>query len=122
MVPSLMWYRFEKIRNIEAPITISGVTSGKSIRKLAAPEPRPRHRASPMASPTPRAVAIGIVNRASLRLCIRAGSNVSSKFSDASFQIASYHCMLNPWKVLRERPSLNENWTATRTGAIVQMM
>jgi hypothetical protein len=63
-----------------------------------------------------------MVSRASLRLCMRAGSNVSSKFSDASFQIASYHCMLNPWNVLRDRPLLNENWTAITTGAIVQMM
>ena len=117
-----MWYRFEKIRNIDAPITISGVTSGKSIRKFAAPEPRPRHRARPIARPTPSAVAIGIVSSASLRLCVRAGRSVSSKPSDASFQIASYHCRLNPWNVLRERPALNENCTAIRTGAIVQMM
>ena len=121
-MPNRTWYRFEKIRNIEAPITISGVTSGKSIRKFAAPEPRPRHRASPMARPTPSAVAIGIVSNASLMLCMSAGSSVSSKPSEASFQIASYHCKLNPWKVLRERPSLNENWTAIKTGAIVQMM
>src|SRR5687767_15129499 len=75
-----------------------------------------------MARPTPNTVAIGIVSRASLRLWRSAGSSVSSKFSEASFQIASYHCVLNPWKVLRERPSLNENCTAIATGAIVQMM
>ena len=121
-MPSWKWYRFVKIRNIEAPITISGVTSGNSIRKLAEPEPRPRHRASPIARPTPSAVAIGIVSSASFRLCMRAGRSVSSKFSDASFQIASYHCVLKPWNVLRERPALNENWTAIRTGAIDQMM
>ena len=53
---------------------------------------------------------------------MRAGRSVSSKFSEASFQIPSYHCMLNPWNVLRERPALNENCTAITTGAIVQMM
>ncbi len=67
-------------------------------------------------------MAIGIVSNASLRLCISAGRSVSSKPSDASFQIASYHCMLNPWNVLRDRPALNENCTAIATGAIVQMM
>src|SRR5262245_49990946 len=113
-----MWYRFAKIRNIEAPITISGVTSGNSIRKFAPPEPRPRHRASPIARPTPIAVAIGIVSSASFRLWTSAGSSVSSKFSEAESQIAVYHCVLKPWNVLRDRPALNENCTAIATGAI----
>jgi hypothetical protein len=67
-------------------------------------------------------VAIGIVRSASLMLCMSAGRSVSSKPSDASFQIASYHWVLNPWNVLRERPELKENCTAIVTGAIVQMM
>src|SRR4029453_16657544 len=60
--------RGQKNKNNSTPITISGVTSGKSIRKLAGLAPQPVQRARPMASATPRGVAISIVTAGSWRI------------------------------------------------------
>ena len=47
-----------KTSSSETPITISGVTRGKSMMKFETPAPRPRQRASPSASKTPIGVAM----------------------------------------------------------------
>jgi hypothetical protein len=57
-----------KTRRSDTPITISGVTSGKSMMKLAVPEPRPRQRARPRASKTPIGTAMRTSAIASLKL------------------------------------------------------
>ena len=55
----------------DTPITISGVTSGNSIRKFEEPDPRLRQRARPSASATPIGVAMMTSSVASFRLCSR---------------------------------------------------
>ena len=57
-----------KTSSSDTAMTISGVTSGTSISELATPEPRPRQRASPIASSTPSGVAISMSSPASRRL------------------------------------------------------
>jgi hypothetical protein len=108
-------------RKRETPMMISGVTRGSSIRKFAGRAPRPRHRARPMARATPMGVAITVVSAASFRVCHRA------VLIDGSCQIersgsSKYQRSENPCHEERDRPSLNENTTATTTGAIVHTM
>jgi hypothetical protein len=57
-----------KTSSRETPMTISGVTSGKSMRKLDGFAPQPLHRARPMASRTPSGTAMSTSAAASLRL------------------------------------------------------
>ena len=67
----LVWMNVNRCVNTnssDTPMTISGVTSGNSIRKLDGPEPRPRQRARPSASATPMGVAIRTSAPASLML------------------------------------------------------
>ena len=49
-----------KTRKSDTPMTISGVTIGKSETNRTGPEPRPRQRTSPIASATPSGTAIRI--------------------------------------------------------------
>ena len=117
----MLVYRLSNTRNSIAPITISGVDSGTSISRFDARAVRPRQRASPSASPTPSGVAISIVSAASVRLLIiawrRAGSWNSDRWSSPHHQRIEKPC-----HVLRDRPELNENWTAISTGTIDHRM
>ena len=59
VVPRPIWVKICRNSSSSAtPITISGVTSGSSIRTLTVPLPRPRQRCRPSASVTPSGVAI----------------------------------------------------------------
>src|SRR4051794_10068090 len=75
---------------------------------------RDLHRVRPIASITPSGVAISTVDAPSVRLFCSAWSRLESSPTDPSAQ--QYHCVEKPCQTLRERPSLNENCTATRTG------
>ena len=75
---------------------------------------RERHRVSPIASMTPSGVAMRTVAAPRIRLLFSARSRLESSPTEPSAQ--QYHCREKPCQVLRERPSLNENCTATSTG------
>ena len=75
---------------------------------------RERHRVSPMASMTPSGVATRTVAAPRIRLFFSARSRLGSSPTDPSAQ--QYHCMEKPCHVLRDRPSLKENWTAMTIG------
>src|SRR5215212_8046208 len=97
------------------PTTISGVTSGTSAIPFATLLERERHRVSPMASITPSGVATRTVATPRMRLFFSDRRRLGSSKTDPSLQ--QYHWRENPCQVLRDRPSLNENWTAISTGS-----
>ena len=110
-----------KRRSSDTPATISGVTSGNSIRRFEAPEPRPRQRARPSASKTPIGVAISTSSPASFMLCSRAPCSSALWNTESMFGfVLVYHFSVKPCQMLNERLSLNENWMATSTGTIDQ--
>lgn len=96
----------------------SGVMNENSMRKLAVPEARPRHRSRARANPTPSGTAISTVRPASFRLCTSAERRVGSCHTELSFP--AYHCVENPCQDVSERVPLKENRTATKTGRSVQ--
>src|SRR5215212_5746796 len=97
------------------PTTISGVTSGTSAIPFATLLERERHRVSPMASITPSGVATRTVATPRMRLFLSDSRRLGSSKTDPSLQ--QYHWVENPCQVLRDRPSLKENWTAMSTGS-----
>jgi hypothetical protein len=98
-------------------MTNSGVTNATSIRKLDAFDPRPRQRASPMASATPIGDATSILRTASLRLWFNAKRSQGSWSTDsAASGEPAYHQVEKPCQLLRDRPALNENCIAMATG------
>src|SRR6266540_6241456 len=104
-----------KIRRSETPMTISGVTSGKSMRKFEGREPQPVQRARPMARSTPIGVAMRTSAPASLRLWIAAWRSVGSCQTESTGS-PQYQRAENPAHSVRDRVALKENWTAIRTG------
>src|SRR3954466_12777204 len=72
-------------------------------------------RVSPIASMTPSGVATSTVAEPRIRLFFNASSRLGSSPIDPSAQ--QYHCVEKPCQTLRDRPSLNENCTAIRTGS-----
>src|SRR4051794_1680528 len=100
-----------KISSAEIPVTISGTTSGTSIRMLAPGAQRARERTSPMASAVPIAVAASIVSAA-------ISSEVNSDWrSDGSFKNSLYHWVEKPSKLVSDLIELNENRITTTIGA-----
>src|SRR5262249_54079300 len=75
---------------------------------------RERHRVSPMASATPSGVATITVETPRMRLLPREWNMLGSSTTEPSLQ--QYHCSEKPCQVLRDRPSLKENWIAISTG------
>ena len=120
MVPVLTWYTCWNTSSSDTPITISGVTSGNSIRKLDAPDPRPRQRARPSASITPSTVATTMSAPASFRLWTREWRR-SGLCHTESTGSPQYQRVENPAQDVRDRLALNENWIAISTGTIDQM-
>src|SRR3954447_5943396 len=76
---------------------------------------RERHRVSPMASMTPSGVATSTVTEPRIRLFFKDRSRLGSPPIAPSAQ--QYHCVEKPCQTLRDRPLLNENCTAIRTGS-----
>ena len=101
---------WEKISSAEIPATISGVTSGISIRTLAAGLQRVRARTRPIASAVPRIVATTIVITA-----IRSETNRDSR-SVGSLRNSLYHCSEKPWNDCSDLTELNEKRTTTAIG------
>ena len=101
---------WEKISSAEMPATISGVTSGISIRTFAAGLQRVRARTSPIASTVPRIVATTIVITA-----IRSETNSDSR-SVGSLRKSEYHCSEKPWNDCSDLTELNEKRTTTAIG------
>src|SRR3954462_4254973 len=108
------WYRLTNTRSSAEPTTISGVTNGTRAMPLATLLLRERQRVSPIASMTPRGVATSTVADPRIRLFFKDRSKLGSSPIDPSAQ--QYHCVENPCQTLRDRPLLNENCTAIRTG------
>ena len=111
---------FKNSRSSATPITISGVTSGRSIIVFTVPEPRPRQRCRPRASVTPSGTEITTVIAASSSVCwsalCRAGSWKTLPVDPVNQRNE------NPCHVVRERPALNANRIASPTGTIDQTM
>ena len=119
-VPSGMKFsRCTKTRNNAVPITISGVTSVASEIPLEAPAPRPFHRVNPIANATPSGTVTRTAIAASRMLWRSAVLRVGSWRTDRSGSPV-YQRVDHPCAVDRDRPSLNENLTATRIGTIDQ--
>ena len=93
------------------PATISGVTSGTSIRMFAAGLQRVRERTRPNASDVPSAVAATIVTAEISRL---ASSELTS---DESPKNSLYQRRLKPWNTCSDLVVLNENSATTTIGA-----
>src|SRR5262245_14216151 len=110
-----------KTRRSDTPMTISGVTNGKSMMKLEVPEPRPRQRASPRASKTPIGTAMRTSAPASLKLCTRECRRVSSCQTESTGS-PQYQRVEKESQTVRDRVALNENWTAISTGTIDHRM
>src|SRR3569623_971563 len=87
---------------------------------LATALERERHLVRPMARATPSGVVTTTVARPRMRLLRREWNMLGSSKTDPSLQ--QYHWREKPCQVLRERPSLNENWIAISTGTSDQMM
>src|SRR3954447_22758567 len=100
-----------KSKSAETPATISGVTSGTSMRMLAAGLQRVRDRTRPNASEVPSAVAMIIVTVEISRLAI------SDLRSDASLKNSLYQRRLKPSKTASDLVELNENSATTTIGA-----
>ena len=94
----------------DTPATISGVTSGISIRMLAPPTQRVRARTSPNASSVPRNVPTSIVTVA-ISMLAR-----SELVSDSLSKKRWYHSNEKPVKRCSERWLLNEKTTTSRIG------
>lgn len=109
-----------KTRYSAAPSTISGVTRGTSAIPLDALLIGERHRVRPRASRTPSGVATSTVRTPRIRLFSRERIREGSVQTDPSVQ--QYHCVEKPCHVLRDRPSLNENWMAITMGTIDHRM
>ena len=112
-------YRLVKTNSSEAPITISGVTSGTSINQLAPLAVRDRHRARPIARVIPIGVATSMVRRARTNELRRALCSVSSWRSEA-LGSPVHQRSEKPCQTERLRPPLNENKTAMATGRNIQ--
>src|SRR6185503_21316207 len=95
----------------ETAATISGVTSGTSIRMFALPAQRLRARTSANASIVPSAVAASIVTVAIWMLA------TSDSRSDSSSKKRRYHSRLNPSKRCSDLDELNENSATITIGA-----
>ena len=113
-----MWL---KTRRSDTPMTISGVTNGKSMMKLEVPEPRPRQRARPRASKTPIGTAMRTSAIASLKVCTRACERVGSCQTESTGS-PQYQRVEKPSQTVRERVALKENSTAIATGTIDHTM
>ena len=100
-----------KSRKADTPATISGVTSGTSMRMFALVAKRERARTSPNASSVPSTVPTIIVTNAISRLAI------SDPRSDSFSKNARYHSRLSPSIRCSERCELNENTTTSTIGA-----
>src|SRR4029079_16105496 len=113
-----MWV---KTRRSDTPMTISGVTNGKSMMKLEVPEPRPRQRARPMASSTPIGTAMRTSAPASLKLWTRECRRVGSCQTESTGS-PQYQRVEKASQTVRERVALKENSTAIATGTIDHTM
>src|SRR5262245_21793525 len=102
-------------------MTIAGVASGSSIRPFAAVEVRERHRVRPSASATPSGVAISTVKAASRRLFVSASRRLGSCQTEP-IGSCQYQRNEKPCQAVRDRPELNDNWTAMTTGIRVHKM
>ena len=111
--------RSVKTSRSATPMTISGVTSGKSMRKFELPDPRPCQRAKPIARSTPIGVAMTTSATASLRLWTSASRRVGSCQTESTGS-PQYQRVEKPCQVVRERVALKENCTAISTGTIDQ--
>ena len=100
-----------KISSAEIPATISGTTSGTSIRMFAPGAQRARERTRPIASAVPSTVAASIVRKA-----ISSEVNSDSRRL-ASLRNSSYHCSEKPSKTFSDLIELNENRITTKIGA-----
>ena len=101
-------------------MTISGVTSGSSIRPLTVPLPRPRQRWRPSASITPSGVATATQMTARSSVCPSASRSASSW---STLPVSPVNQRVEkPCQVVRERPSLNANAIAISTGSTDQRM
>src|SRR3954452_7443461 len=87
---------------------------------LATALARDRHRVRPMASATPSGVATISVRTPRTRLFRSEWNMLGSSKTEPSLQ--QYHCREKPCQVLRDRPSLKENWMAISTGTRDQRM
>ncbi len=118
--------RLMNTRNSAVPITISGVTSGNSIKKFAEPDPRPRQRARPSASATPIGVAISMSANASFRVCAtapRRSGSVNTPWTVSPVLPSSppvHHSNDGPLITVVDRFELKEISTAITTGTIDQ--
>src|SRR4051794_9326795 len=100
-----------KRSSADTPATISGVTSGTSIRTFAAGLQRVRERTRPNASDVPSAVATIIVTNEISRLA------TSDWTSPESPKNSLYQRRLKPSKTASDLLELNENSATTTIGA-----
>ena len=102
---------WEKIKSAEMPATISGTTSGISIRMLAPPLHLARERTSPIASIVPRIVPATIDSTAISSEANRESTRVWS------LRNSSYHCSENPSKFCSDLIELKLKRMTTKIGA-----
>ena len=100
-----------KISSAEIPATISGTTSGTSIRTFAPGAQRARERTRPIASSVPM-----IVEATAVSAAISSEANRDWR-SDSSAKNSRYHCSEKPSKTFSDLTELNENSTTTTIGA-----
>src|SRR5215207_10042847 len=112
-----MWV---KTSRSETPMTISGVTRGKSMRKFEGFDPQPNQRARPMARSTPIGTAMITSAAASFRLWTAACRSVGSCQTESTGS-PQYQRLEKPAHSVRDRVALKENCTAMRTGTSDQM-
>ena len=100
----------------ETASSVSGMTKDSSINALAVSGSRPRQRSMPIAKSTPSGTVMRVVITPSLIVCTTAVCRLASCHTD---RIGSpqYQRIEKPCHAVRERPSLNENSTATATGS-----
>ena len=99
-----------KISSAEIPVTISGTTSGTSIRMFAPGAQRARERDEADRQRGADAVAASIVSSA-----ISSEVNSDSR-RVGSLRNSSYHCSEKPSKLVSDLSPLNENRITTKIG------
>src|SRR5258706_10512555 len=108
-------YTWVNTKNRATPMTISGVTSGKSISAFDALESRPLQRCRPMAMATPIGVVISMLRTASFTEFFSGCTKVSSCHTDFAGSV-KYHRHDGDWNAERLLPELKEMRIATSTG------
>ena len=110
-----------KTRNSATPITISGVTSGNSIRKFDGPRAAPAPARQAERQQHPQRDGDQDVRGGQLEALVE-GVPKLRVVEDGVVGSPQYQRVEKPAQTVRDRLSLNENWIAMSTGMIDQAM